>query len=36
MCDCVDYEYEELAIETEAKEPEKIVVPIQVARSKKK
>jgi hypothetical protein len=36
MCDCNEYEFEELAVETEAKEPEKVAVPIQVARSKKK
>jgi len=34
MCDC--YEYEEPAIGEVAKEPEKVAVPIQVARPKKK
>jgi hypothetical protein len=36
MCDCEEYMYEEIEIETEAKEPERVAVPIQVARSKKK
>lgn len=35
MCDCVDYEYEELAIKTEEKEPEKVAVPIQATRKRK-
>ena len=36
MCDCMDYEYEEMATEEEVKEPLKIAVPIQVSRSKKR
>jgi len=36
MCDCMEYEYEEMATEAEVKEPLKIAVPVQVSRSKKR
>lgn len=36
MCDCAEYEFEEMALETEEKEPVKIAVPLQLVRAKKK
>ncbi len=36
MCDCYEYELEGLAAKGEAKEQEKVAVPVQVARPKKK
>jgi hypothetical protein len=36
MCGCTEHGYEKLDVETETKEPEKLVVPLQVARSRKK
>jgi len=36
MCDCAEYEFEEMALETEQKEPEPIAVPVQLVRTKKK
>jgi hypothetical protein len=36
MCDCMEYEYEEMATEAEVKEPLKIAVPVQVSRPKKR
>lgn len=36
MCDCSEYEFEEMALETEEKEPEMIAVPVQLVRAKKK
>ena len=36
MCDSMEFEFEDLALETEEKEPAKVAVPIQVVRSKKK
>ena len=36
MCDCADYEFEEMALETEEKEPQAITVPVQLVRAKKK
>jgi hypothetical protein len=35
MCDCYEYDFEE-RVEAKAEEPEKVAVPIQVVRSKKK
>jgi hypothetical protein len=32
----MEYEYEEMGIEEEVKEPLKIAVPVQVSRSKKR
>ncbi|MDA4127211.1 MAG: hypothetical protein OK452_08445 [Thaumarchaeota archaeon] len=36
MCDCSEYEFEEMALEKEEKEPETIAVPVQLVRAKKK
>lgn len=36
MCDCAEYEFEEMALETEEKEPQTITVPVQLVRAKKK
>jgi hypothetical protein len=36
MCDCAEYEFEEMALETEEKEPLTITVPLQLVRAKKK
>lgn len=36
MCDCTEYELEELAVDTKAKEPVKVAMPIQVVSSRKK
>jgi len=36
MCDSYDYVLEEQAAELEAKEPEKVAVPIQIVRPKRK
>jgi hypothetical protein len=35
MCDCYDYEIDEQTVESDAKQPEKVPVPIQVVRAKK-
>lgn len=35
MCDCIEGDYEELALEVEEKEPEKIAVPVRVRQVKK-
>jgi hypothetical protein len=36
MCDCSEYEFEEMAVETEEKEPQVMTVPLQLVRAKKK
>jgi hypothetical protein len=36
MCDCAEYEFEEMALEIEEKEPRPITVPLQLVRTKKK
>jgi hypothetical protein len=36
MCDCIEYDYEELALGVEEKEPEKIAVQIPAPRVRKK
>jgi hypothetical protein len=36
MCDCSEYEFEEMNQATEEKEPLAVTVPLQIVRSKKK
>jgi len=36
MCDCAEYEFEEMALATEKKEPQAMTVPVQLVRAKKK
>ena len=36
MCDCMEFEYEDVALGTEEKEPVKVAAPLLVVKSKKK
>jgi len=36
MCDCIEYGYYETTIGAEEKEPQTIIVPLQVVRARRK